>query len=89
VNSAILGPSQCGSNKNIINASLSADPFRQAGTTQKSDSVIVHVDDIFLIFSVPPQQPILLDGKGTPVGSMLGPLSEGESVELTCRTFGG
>lgn len=42
-----------------------------------------------LIFTVPPEQPTILDRWGRQLNGTVGPHQEGDDVTLTCRTVGG
>jgi len=44
---------------------------------------------LFLVFSVPPQQPTIFDGTGRELSGIAGPYNEGSSMTLTCIASGG
>lgn len=44
----------------------------------------------YISVSVPPEDPVVLDGWGRPLNSStIGPKEEGDDVTLTCRVIGG
>ncbi|KAF2894573.1 hypothetical protein ILUMI_11600, partial [Ignelater luminosus] len=42
-----------------------------------------------LLFTVPPEQPTILDKWGRQLNGSIGPHEEGDDITLTCRTVGG
>ena len=49
----------------------------------------LHFRDKDSIFAVPPEYPALFDKWGRQLNGTVGPLDEGDEVQLTCRVIGG